>query len=167
MSDFLTQGIPYLLPKGENRSDPAKYRPITCLCTLYKILTSCLTWAIYQLRKANILAEEQKHYTKNAQGCKERLIIDSVVMEQAAKKRRNIYTAFVHYKKAFVSISHSWLLLGLQLYKGDQAVVALLQGCYGVLFYKSLTMDKKYPSHPSLSWELFFRATAWAHCGFS
>jgi hypothetical protein len=34
--DFLVQGITYLLPKSRDCEDPSKYRPITCLCTIYK-----------------------------------------------------------------------------------------------------------------------------------
>lgn len=40
---FFTQGVTYLLPKGENKQDPAQYRPITCLRTLFKILTALIT----------------------------------------------------------------------------------------------------------------------------
>jgi hypothetical protein len=35
--DFLVRGITYLLPKSQDYEDPSKYRPITCLCTIYKI----------------------------------------------------------------------------------------------------------------------------------
>lgn len=43
MPHFLTKGITYLKPKSANTADPTQYRPITCLPTLYKILTSCIT----------------------------------------------------------------------------------------------------------------------------
>jgi hypothetical protein len=33
---FLVQGITYLLPKSQHWEDPSKYRPITCLCIIYK-----------------------------------------------------------------------------------------------------------------------------------
>jgi hypothetical protein len=37
-------------------------------------------------------------------------LIDTVIMEQAQKNNRNIYTAFIDYKKAYDSVPHSWLL---------------------------------------------------------
>jgi len=39
--EFLVQGFTYLLSKSRNWEDPSKYRPITCLCTIYKIYTGC------------------------------------------------------------------------------------------------------------------------------
>lgn len=37
---FLTRGITYVLPKNSDTKNPANYRPITCLPTMYKLLTS-------------------------------------------------------------------------------------------------------------------------------
>jgi hypothetical protein len=45
------------------------------------------------------------------------LVIDTVIMEQARKHNRNIYTAFIDYKKAYDSVPHSWLLYILKIYK--------------------------------------------------
>lgn len=70
---FMTMGITHLIPKtAPPSSDPAKYRPITSLPTLYKLLTSILTDKINQhLQENNILAEEQEGCRKDSQGCKE------------------------------------------------------------------------------------------------
>jgi hypothetical protein len=54
---------------------------------------------------------------KECFGCKEQLIIDTVIMEQARKNNRNIYTAFIDYKKAYDSVPHSWLIKILKIYK--------------------------------------------------
>jgi hypothetical protein len=44
---FLTKGITYLIPKEPPDSkSPEKNRPITCLPTIYKILTSCIVQEI-------------------------------------------------------------------------------------------------------------------------
>ena len=40
---WLNQGLTYLLPKSAETKSPKNYRPITCLPTLYKILTATLT----------------------------------------------------------------------------------------------------------------------------
>ncbi|KAL1461990.1 hypothetical protein WDU94_013846 [Cyamophila willieti] len=37
--EFFTQGLTYLKPKTNETNNPTKYRPITCLPTIYKILT--------------------------------------------------------------------------------------------------------------------------------
>jgi len=89
--DFLVQGITYLLPKSRDCEDLSKYRPITCLCTIYKIYTACISEKIYKHLETNkLLAEEQKGCIKNSQGCKEQLIIDLVVLEQVHKYNRNL-----------------------------------------------------------------------------
>lgn len=126
---YMTKGRTLLLPKDDNNTqDPSKYRPITCLCTLYKILTSCIAEKIYNhLDQHSVLATEQKGCIKKSQGCKEQLIIDAVVMEQAYHKTRNIYTAFIDYQKAFDSVPHSWLIRVLELYKVAPGIVKTLR----------------------------------------
>jgi hypothetical protein len=37
--NWLTTGIMYLLPISEDTKEPKTYQPITCLSTMYKILT--------------------------------------------------------------------------------------------------------------------------------
>jgi hypothetical protein len=56
---------------------------------------------------------------KESFGCKEQLInlINTVIMEQTRKNNRNIYTAFIDYKKAYDSVPHSWLIKILKIYK--------------------------------------------------
>jgi hypothetical protein len=91
---------------------------ITCLPTIYKIMTSRIKVIIYDhCQKLNILNEEQKGCVKECFGCKEQLIIDTVIMEQVRKNNRNIYTAFIDYKKAYDSVPHSWLIKILKIYK--------------------------------------------------
>ena len=83
MPPYVTQGITYMIPKSkENCHDPSNYRPITCLPTIYKILTSCLTDIIYKhVTDTGILAEEQKGCRRNSKGCEKQLVIDAVVMK--------------------------------------------------------------------------------------
>jgi hypothetical protein len=87
---FLTVGVTYMFPKSGPASDPKYYRPITCLPTLYKILTSVISSKLYaHLTENKILAPEQVGYRKGSRGRKELLIVDSVVSQQAKKKKNN------------------------------------------------------------------------------
>ena len=45
--DWFVKGTTYLLPKSSETKKPKNYRPITCLTTSYKILTSVLTDIIF------------------------------------------------------------------------------------------------------------------------
>jgi hypothetical protein len=98
-------------PKDTDTINPSKYRPITCLPTLYKILTACIACQIYlHCENNNLITEEQKGCRKLSQGCKEQLLIDSIVTEQAKHQKHNLDTAYIDYKKAFDSVPHTWLL---------------------------------------------------------
>lgn len=115
--NFLTEGLTYLIPKSSNTKDPSQYRPITCLPTLYKIISSIICNKIYTyLECNNILSDEQKGCKKGAMGCKEQIITDSVIMENARKQKRNLFMTYVDYEKAFDSIPHDWLIKTLLIY---------------------------------------------------
>ncbi|CAG4940868.1 unnamed protein product [Parnassius apollo] len=43
LPSLFTTGITHLVPKDQGTTDPSKYRPITCLPTIYKTLTSILS----------------------------------------------------------------------------------------------------------------------------
>lgn len=126
---FMTTGVTYLLPKTTPaHRDPSKYRPITCLPTLYKLLSGIIAEKIYKhMVSNNLLAEEQKGCRKYSQGCKEQLVVDTIITEDAKKQRKNLFTAYIDYKKAFDSIPHTWLIESLGLYKVDTQVINLLQ----------------------------------------
>jgi hypothetical protein len=125
---FVTQGITYMLPKDKtDPKNPSKYRPITCLQNIYKILTSCISEIIYKhLETHNILAEQQKGCRKKSQGCKEQLIIDSVVSKLALRTKSDIYTMYIDYQKAFDSVPHSWLVSILKHYNINDIIINFL-----------------------------------------
>lgn len=124
---FLTEGRTFLKPKNSDTRDPANYRPITCLQTLYKIITAVIARKIEKhLSTGSVMTEQQKGCRRFAQGCKEQLVIDSVVMKQIEVEQRNAHTAYIDYKKAFDSIPHSWLLAVLDLYKVHSSIRGFL-----------------------------------------
>lgn len=129
MPRFLTQGDTYLLPKTSPAvADPSKYRPVTCLPTLYKIFTTLLANKIYtHINAHNLLATEQKGCRKGTQGCKDQLVIDQVIAEYARRNKRDLHTAFIDYQKAFDSVPHSWLIEVLELYKIDPQIINILK----------------------------------------
>ncbi|CAH2016975.1 unnamed protein product [Acanthoscelides obtectus] len=126
--EFLTTGVTYLIPKTEQyTADPAKYRPITCLSTAYKLLTAILADKVHNhLERNNLLDEEQKGCRKGSRGCKEQLIIDEIITGSARKKKSPLFTAYIDYQKAFDSIPHSWLTEVLHLYGIENHIVKLL-----------------------------------------
>ena len=72
---WLTDGVTYFLRKSEETTKPKNYRPITCLPTLYKILTSIIADRTYKhLEENESLAAEQKGCKKGSHGCKDQLL---------------------------------------------------------------------------------------------
>jgi hypothetical protein len=69
---FFTKALMYPISKDVNNiNNPAKYRPIACLPTIYKLLTACITDEIYRhLDRNNLIVEEQKGRIRKAYGCK-------------------------------------------------------------------------------------------------
>ncbi|KAL0867793.1 hypothetical protein ABMA27_008500 [Loxostege sticticalis] len=125
---FVTKGLTHMLPKSQNTADPSQYRPITCLPTIYKLITSCITnKIIVHLEAHKIIAEEQKGCRRNHMGCKEQLIIDSTILKHASSRSRNLSIGYIDYKKAFDSVPHSWLIKVLKLYKINPSIISFLQ----------------------------------------
>lgn len=128
LPSFLVTGVTYLLPKSDNTKDPSQYRPITCLPTMYKILSAAICRIVDEyLEREAILTEEQKGCRRRTLGCKEQITIDAVILEQARQKQRNVCMAYIDYQKAFDSIPHSWLLKALEIYNVDPTIINFLR----------------------------------------
>jgi hypothetical protein len=41
--EWLTAGVTFLIPKNQNTENTKKYRPVTCLPTIYKLITSVIS----------------------------------------------------------------------------------------------------------------------------
>jgi hypothetical protein len=50
-----------------------------------------------------------------------------VVLEQAHRDNRNLYIAYIDYRKAFDSVPHSWLIRVLEVYKIDPMIINSLK----------------------------------------
>ena len=117
---WFTQGITYLLSKSKETNIPKNYRLITCLSTMYKILTSIVTERTYT---NNILPSEQKGCKKGSYYCKYQFLINKMLLENSGTCHRNLSTAWIDYKKAFDSVPHTWILKVLQMYKISPTII--------------------------------------------
>ena len=92
---WLTKGITYLLPKSEDTKHPQNYRLITCLPTMYEILTS--------------IVAEQKGCWRESYGGRDQLLINKMVVEEVKLRKKNLSMAWIDYRKAFDSVPYSWI----------------------------------------------------------
>ncbi|XP_063891870.1 uncharacterized protein LOC135117207 [Helicoverpa armigera] len=68
LPQFLTTGVTHLLHKSGSTAEPKNYRPITCLPTVYKLLTSILRLKINQhIEKYSIMSTSQNGCKKPGQ----------------------------------------------------------------------------------------------------
>lgn len=81
--EWLTEGVTFLIPKSEDIENPKNYRPITCLPTTYKVLTSIITEkACIFLESNNLLLKVQKGCCHRSYGCKDQLLINEAILEE-------------------------------------------------------------------------------------
>ena len=126
--DWLVEGTTNLLPRKEGTWIPQNYRPITCLPTTFKILTSVIIDRLYShLEKEAIMTPEQRGGKKDCYGCRDQLMINNAILENCKKRRKNLSTAWIDCKKAFDSVPHSWTLKCLQMYKIHPVLITFIE----------------------------------------
>ena len=126
--EWLVEGITNLLPKKEETWIPKNYRPIACLPTTFKILTSVITDRLYNhLENESIMTPEQRGGKKDCYGCKDQLMINNAILENCKAKKKNVSTAWIDYKKAFDSVPHSWIVRCLQMYKIHPVLIKFIE----------------------------------------
>lgn len=124
MPEWLTTGITYLLPKSKNTMDPKNYRPITCLSTMYKMLTGIIARRIsLYLEEHNLLPEEQKGCHPGSKGCKDQLLISKAILEDCRRRKKNLNMAWIDYQKAFDRVPHSWIEKSMELVGVNDRIV--------------------------------------------
>ncbi|CAB3260828.1 unnamed protein product [Arctia plantaginis] len=132
LPQFLTTGITHLLYKSGSVMDPKNFRPITCLPTMYKLLTSILRLKItLHINNNSIMSVSQNGCRSGTRGTKDLLIIDMTISQQVRCNRKSLATCWIDYKKAYDSVPHTWLLKVLELYKIDTTLCTFLKSCMG------------------------------------
>ena len=128
LPNWFTRAQTYLLPNCKDTENPKNYRPIACLSTSYKVLTSILTERSYtHITKNNILPEEQRGCIRNSYGCKDQLLINKMIMEDCKKKKKNLSMSWIDYRKAYDSVPHSWRLKTLQMYRFNEKLIKFME----------------------------------------
>jgi len=61
--EWLTAGVKFLIPNNENTENPKNYRPVTCLPTMYKLITSVIS------RPMQKYMDDENLIPKKLKGC--------------------------------------------------------------------------------------------------
>ena len=128
---WIVRGHTLLLPKaGKDLSLPGSYRPITLLNTTYTVWTSILNRRLNDSLKP-ILADftEQRGAREGTAGVVETLLIDKCAIMDAKRHRRNLFQAFIDFKKAYDSISHPMLTEILTILAPPTPIIRAILDC--------------------------------------
>ena len=75
----------------------------------------------------NIFPSEQKGSRKESYGCKDHLLVNKMILENARTKQTHLSNAWIDYKKAFDSVPHSWILRYLETVKVSPIIINFLR----------------------------------------
>ncbi|KAK1939735.1 putative reverse transcriptase, partial [Babesia divergens] len=104
---------------------PLQYRPITCMSTLYKLTTRCITEVVKrEVEARGLLTENQMGTKRRIQGAKEHALT-SIVLN--VKHKHKLYATWVDVKKAYDSVDHKYLMHVLESLKLPDWVLAFLR----------------------------------------
>jgi hypothetical protein len=123
--EWLTAGITFLIPKKGNTEHPKNYRPVTCLPTTYKLLTSIMSRHMQQyMNDENLIPKEQKGCCGGTKGCKDQLLISKAILEECKRRKKNLSMAWIYYQNAFNRVPHSWIIKSLELIGINNKVIS-------------------------------------------
>ena len=85
---------------------------------MYKCLTSLIKMIVDQhLEKYKLMQIDQRGACKGVSGTVDNLMIDDMVQRDAILHKRNLFTTWIDIRKAFDSVSHSFLIEILRIHR--------------------------------------------------
>lgn len=114
-SSTLAHGRTVLLKKKGDLTNPANWRPITCLSHIYKILTSAINIRLERETRNSLLRPvEQMANKPGVWGCQEANILDQLLnidkfIYGNKTNKQPLAVAWIDFKKAYDSVSQSLL----------------------------------------------------------
>ena len=127
----MTKGRTLLFDKDPTLGNGASsYRPITCLPLMYKLLTGMISEDMYGFLEENdLLQDEQKGARKQSRGAHDLLSIDKMVMRNARTRNKNLFMAWIDYRKVYDMLPQSWIKECLDLFGIVPNIKRLLSNC--------------------------------------
>jgi hypothetical protein len=125
---WMTEGRTVLLQKDKAKGISAdNYRPITCLPTMWKLLSGIISEEIQShLTLSGLIPLEQKGCAANSRGTKDQLLTDKAVMKNCKRRKTNLEVVWIDYKKAYDRVPHSWLIECMDIYKVNPTIKEFL-----------------------------------------
>ena len=124
---WLVEGRTVLIPKTDNPG-AADHRPITCLNTTYKLITSIVNSELQHHESVHkYMLQDQRGGMPGSMGYIDNLLIDKAILEDATKNSKNLSCTWINVKKAFDSVSHVWFIEVLKMHTMNEKIVAFAE----------------------------------------
>ena len=119
--------VPSCLARGRTSLLAIRYRPLTYLPLMWKLLTGVIVDQIYaHLDQEKLLLEEQKGCRKGSRGTNNLLYIDRAVIKEVKSRNKNLAMSWINYKKAYDMLPHLWIIECLDFFGVAQNIKSLL-----------------------------------------
>ena len=90
--EWLKAGVIFLIPKNGNTENPKNYRPVTCLLTIYKLMTCIISRHMQKcIDDENFMPKEQKGCCSRSKGCKDQVLISKAILQECKHRKKNVY----------------------------------------------------------------------------
>ena len=123
---WFSMGRVLLFDKGGVWSIP-NHRPITCANNLYKWYTALLLQIIKEhLNRYHLMQIDQRGAKSKSSGTTENLLIDDMILKDARTNKKNLSCAWIDVRKAYDSVSHSWLKYILKIHRFPHTILKAL-----------------------------------------
>ena len=126
---WMTKGRTVLIIKDKEIGPAAtKFRPITCLSLMWKLLTGVMSDEIYQhLESKRLLPSEQKGRQRNSRGTKDQLLIDKMIIRNCKRRLTGLGMAWIDFRKAFDMVPHTWITKCMTMFSVADNMTNLLE----------------------------------------
>ena len=134
---WLVSGKTTLILKNAEKGPVASnYRPITCLPTMWKLLSGIISSKMLKHLVVNkVLAFEQKGIQPGSRGTKDQLLIDKMIGTDCKSRRTNLAVGWIDFAKAYDSVPHSWIIETLNLYRIHPSLISFFAKFSVILEY--------------------------------
>ncbi|PRP79463.1 hypothetical protein PROFUN_12589 [Planoprotostelium fungivorum] len=116
-----------LIYKDGQKTNPLNYRPISLLCTSYKVLSRIINERLNDVIRTHHLIQPDQHGFQRGKGTHHSIAEHLACIEDSLAHNKDLYVIYLDLKKAYDSVEHNVLLNTLYRYKFDRSAIDIIQ----------------------------------------